>query len=126
MTASSLALGRYADDESPLRRLRPAEGWTTIVATAALPFALAWSLDDARWLIGATSSTGYLLYVAVGAALLGVVLAKLGLGRWRAYLVGSAIGGLVIPFIAGNIVLGSIPLRLDPDSILERYRAITD
>ncbi|HJW21606.1 MAG TPA: hypothetical protein VJ506_04165, partial [Candidatus Limnocylindrales bacterium] len=126
MTASSVALGRYADDESPLRRLRPAEGWTTIVATAALPFALAWSLDDARWLIGTASSTGYLLYVAVGAALVGAVLAKLGLGRWRAYLVGSAIGGLLIPFIAGNIVLGSVPLRLDPDSILERYRAITE
>lgn len=127
MTASSATLDRFVDDESPWRRLRPAEGWLTIVAVTALPFAIGWSIDDARWLLGAAGSTGYLPYLAVASALLGVGLAKLGLGRFRAYFVGSIVGGLVIPFVAGNLVLGaSVPLGLEPGSILERYRAIAE
>lgn len=98
-----------------------------VIAVVALPFAVAWSLDNAQWLIGATGSTGYLLYLAVASALLGIGLAKLGLGRFRAYLVGAIVGGLVIPFVAGNIVLGpDVPLALDPASIGERYRAMAD
>jgi transglutaminase-like putative cysteine protease len=125
MTASTATLSRFTNDESPLRWLRPAEGWTTIAATAALPFALAWSLDDARWLIGTAGSTGYLLYLAVLSTLLGAALAKVGLGRWRAYLIGSLVGGLVIPFVAGGIVLGpDALLGLDVGSFLDRYRAM--
>lgn len=125
MTASSLSFSRLADDESPLRHLRPAEGWITVIAVAALPFAVAWSLDDAAWLLQSSGSTGYLMYLAIAATLVGVLLAKLGLGRFGTYVVGSIVGGVVVPFVAGNVVLGDAdPLRLDITSILERYRSM--
>jgi transglutaminase-like putative cysteine protease len=127
MTASDLSLSRLADEDSPLRHLRPAEGWTTIVAVAALPFAVAWSLDSAGWLVGPGSSTDYLMNLALAAALLGTVLAKLGLGRFRIAALGSTAGGLLVPFVAGSVILGpTVPLHLDAASILARYVATAD
>ncbi|HEY6055186.1 MAG TPA: hypothetical protein VIU86_14725, partial [Gaiellaceae bacterium] len=99
------------DDDSPFRRLRPAEGWTMVIAVVALPFAVAWSLDNAQWLIGASGSTGYLLYLAVASALLGIGLAKLDLGRFRAYLVGAVVGGLgsLVGAVVGAVLIEFLP-----------------
>jgi transglutaminase-like putative cysteine protease len=126
MTARAVSLTEaLLDEETPLRRFWPAEGWIAIVAAIGLPLAVAWSLDDAAWLSGRAGSTSYLPYVAVASVLVGVVLAKLGLGRFRAYLAGSAIGGLVIPFVAGNVLLGdSAPQGLDLNAILARYETV--
>ena len=126
MTAQAHPLSGYLDDV-PIRRLWPAEGWTTLLAVVGLPFAVAWSLDDAGWLPGPQGSTAYLLYLAVASAAVGILLAKLGLGRFRAYLVGALVGGIVVPFAAGGAVLaGEVPLRLDWASVVARYEAITD
>jgi transglutaminase-like putative cysteine protease len=123
MTAGTLSLSEY-QDAAPSRRLWPVEGWTTLIAVAALPAAVAMSLDDAAWLPGDRGGTGYLVYLAIAAAAVGIGLAKLGLGRFRAYLVGSVVGGLVIPYVAGGAILGhDAPAGLAAGEILARYQA---
>jgi hypothetical protein len=126
MTARVVSLTDY-HDPSPGRTLRPAEGWTALLAVTALPVAVAWSIDDASWLPGAAGSTYYLQYLAIAASLVGIGLAKLGLGRFRAYLVGSVLGGLVIPFVAGSELLsvhGAPGFR--PEDVLARYQAVLE
>jgi hypothetical protein len=124
MTARLAAMPRYVDGSSLARRLQPAEGWITLLAIAALPWTLGWSLDDAGWVPGIEGPTGYLTWLGVAAAAVGILFAKLPLGRFRADLAGAIVGGLVVPFVAGGIILANqASLGLDPASILARYQA---
>jgi transglutaminase superfamily protein/uncharacterized protein DUF4129 len=124
MTARTADLPRYVDGGALARRLQPAEGWLTLVAIAALPWTLGWSLDDAGWVPRVEGATGYLPWLAVASAIVGIIVAKLPLGRFRADLVGAIVGGLVVPFVGGGVVLANqASLGLDPVSILERYQA---
>ncbi len=95
-----------------------------MVALLAATFAL--SLNDAGWVPESEGSTGYLVWVAVAAVLFGLLAAKAGLGRWRTYLVGAVIAGLLLPFIAGGVALGPAAGGLDLASIALRYRAAGD
>jgi transglutaminase-like putative cysteine protease len=123
MTAPSLALPRGIDGEAVLRRLTPSEGWATLAAVAGLAMTVAWSIDDAGWIPASEGGTGYLPWLALLATAVGIVLAKAGLGRIRTDLVGSVIGGLFLPFIAGSVVLSDQGLGLGFDEIVARYRA---
>src|SRR4051812_38607765 len=123
MTASAASLPRPIEGDELLRRLSPAEGWATLIAVAILPMAFAWSLDDAGWIPSLEGTTAYLPWLALLATLIGIGLAKAGLGRWRTDVVGSAIGGLFLPFLAGNIVLANQNPGLGLDGILARYEA---
>ena len=116
-------------DISSIRRgfsLRPAEGWLTVAMVALLAASFALSLNDAGWVPGSEGSTGYLVWVAVAGVLFGLLAAKAGWGRWRTYLAGAVVAGLLLPFIAGGIVLGSTVDGFDPASIALRYRAAGD
>src|SRR4051812_40249124 len=125
MTAPTLPLGRYVDSDALFRRLRlgPAEGWLTVIAVALLSMTLGWSLDEAGWVPRVEGGTEYLPWVGAAATIVAVVLAKLGLGRWRTLVVAAAIGGVVLPFIAGNVVLANQAPPLTLDGVLARYRA---
>jgi len=126
MTAPTLAVPRGLDTEAILRRLSPAEGWTTLGAVALLAMCFGWSLDDAGWIPTAEGTTGYLPWVALLATILGVVLVKLGLGRLRTDFVGAILGGLFLPFIGGSVLLSNRNPGLAPEEILARYRAAAD
>src|ERR1051326_5871714 len=102
MAAPPLAIPRGFDTEGLARRLTPAEGWTTLVATAVLAMCFGWSLDDAGWIPPLEGTTAYLPWVALLATSVGIVLAKLHIGRLRSGLLGAVIGGLFLPFIAGS------------------------
>ena len=107
MTAPALSIPRSFDGEALLKRLTPAEGWATLVAVAALSMSFAWSLDDAGWIPSLQGSTGYLSWLALLATVVGIVLAKLGVGRLRTDILGSIAGGLFLPFVVGSIVLAN-------------------
>ncbi|HEV2006212.1 MAG TPA: hypothetical protein VGQ85_06310, partial [Candidatus Limnocylindrales bacterium] len=97
-------------DLSSIRRgisLRPAEGWLTVAMVALLAATFALSLNDAGWVPDSEGSTGYLVWVAVAGALFGLIAAKAGWSRWWTYLASAVVAGLLLPFIAGGIVLGS-------------------
>ena len=126
MTAPSIAIPRGFDLEGLAKRLTPAEGWTTLVATAVLAMCFGWSLDDAGWIPTLEGTTAYLPWVALLATTVGIVLAKLHVGRIRTDLVGSVIGGLFLPFIAGSVILSPRNPSLSPEDIAARYRAAAD
>lgn len=123
MTTRSLALPQTIDGDAIRRRLTPSEGWATLVAVAGLSLTVAWSIDDAGWIPTVEGGTGYLPWLALLATAIGIVLAKLGLGRVRTALMGSVIGGLLLPFIAGSVVLSSQNLGLGFGEIMARYGA---
>ena len=125
MSAPTLSASRFIDADSLVRglRLRPAEGWATVAATAMLAIMVGWSIDDAGWVPSLEGSTGYLVWLALGGTLVALLGLKLGLGRWRTALFGAAIGGLLMPLIAGEIVLANRVVGLDPAGIVARYQA---
>ncbi|HEY2917142.1 MAG TPA: transglutaminase domain-containing protein [Candidatus Limnocylindrales bacterium] len=126
MTAPTLAIPRGLDTEAILRRLSPAEGWTTLGAVALLSMCFGWSLDDAGWIPTGEGTTGYLPWVALLATAIGIGLVKAGVGRLRTDLIGAIIGGLFLPFIAGSVLLANRSPSLSLEDILARYRAAAE
>ncbi|MEO8208505.1 MAG: hypothetical protein ABI598_05675, partial [Chloroflexota bacterium] len=84
----------------------PREGWATLAAVVVLVLTLAWSIDDARWVRGAGALTDYLPQVGIAGVLVGFAGAKLGWGRWTTHLIGVAFAALILPVVAGGLVLG--------------------
>jgi transglutaminase-like putative cysteine protease len=128
VTAGSMSLPRRVDPGELVRSaLRgPAEGWLTMAAIAAMVVAVAWSIDDAAWIRGQGSLTDSLATFGLVGLALGVAGAKVGWGRWRTHLVGAMLAALILPILAGGIVLGPDAGGLDPAGIALRYRAAAD
>ena len=110
-------------DWSTLARERPAEGWLAVGLAILLVLPFAWSLQDAGWIPASQGDTGYLVWLAIGGVLVGLAAAKSGWGRWKAHLAGAIIAGLLLPILAGGIILGSAVSGFDLGSITERYHA---
>lgn len=85
--------------------LAPPEGWLTLGLVILLGVSLAWSLDDARLVLGRDALTDFLVWTAVGGALAGFVGPMVRWGRWRTYLVGAAFAALLTPLIVGTVLL---------------------
>jgi transglutaminase-like putative cysteine protease len=126
-TPGASAIGRL-DAGSLVGRLRfrPAEGWLTVALVGLLVATLAWSIDDAAWVPSSEGSTGYLVWLAFGGAAVELLGAKAGWGRWRTHVLGAVIAGLLLPIVAGSLVLGSAVSGFDLASIALRYRAAGD
>ena len=78
----STALAPAAWDE-PRGRLRsllagPVEGWTTLAGVIVIIVALAWSIDDAKWVNGAGSLTDFLPLTGLAGVAIGFIGPKLG------------------------------------------------
>ncbi|MDP9483886.1 MAG: DUF3488 and transglutaminase-like domain-containing protein, partial [Chloroflexota bacterium] len=90
-------------DVAPASRypLAPAEGWTTLGLVLLLCLTLAWSIDDASWVVGPRGLTDFLAWaVALGVGW-GFLSAKVGWSRWLAHLLGATFAGLLVPMIVG-------------------------
>lgn len=85
--------------------LSPVEGWATLGLTLLLCLTFAWSLDDARWVLGRPEYLDFLQWMALGGVLAGFIGPKVGWGRWMTYLVGSVFAALLVPLITGSIGL---------------------
>ena len=100
----------------------PAEGWTSLAGVALMILALAWSIDDARWVNGVDSLTDFLPLVGFAGVAIGFLGPKLGWGRWTTHLLGVAFAAIVLPIIAGGIVLGDTVTGYGPAALAARYQ----
>ncbi len=93
----------------------PAEGWLSLGLVLLMCVTMAWAVDDVAPVMGRGTYTDFLTWAAVGGVLMGFVGPKLGLGRWRTYLVGSLVAALVVPWLVGANLQsdGSIPGRFE-------------
>ncbi|HYN70606.1 MAG TPA: transglutaminase domain-containing protein [Candidatus Eisenbacteria bacterium] len=125
MTAPAFELRRPLARPSwaTLAAARPVEGWLAVVLAIFLVLPFAWSLEDAGWIPKSQGDTGYLVWLAVGGVAVGLAGAKVGWSRWRAHLVGAMIAGLLLPLLAGGIILGSAVSGFDLAALAQRYHA---
>ena len=120
--AASTWLPRNAQDGSgsdlaPARRgagdalaaLRPEEGWISIPLVAALIFTMAWSVADARWVLGRDDLSSFLIWLGLAGALWGYLSARANLPPWLAHTLGAVIGAFVIIEVVGSSLPGAAP-----------------
>ena len=108
---------------------RPAEGWVTFLAAAAMVTALGASFVEASWTRREVSGDGgFLLYVGAVGLAFGFLGAKIGWGRWRTHFVGALFAGLMLPLIMGGLVLEVPGIRAgwDPAGLGARMLAAGD
>ena len=87
-----------------MRRLAsgPAEGWLSLGLVMIMCVVMAWAIDDVAPVMGRDSFTDFLTWAAVAGVLVGFIGPKLGLGRWRTYLVGAIVAALLVPWLVGG------------------------
>jgi hypothetical protein len=83
--------------------LVPAEGWATLGLTLLLCLTLAWSLDDARWVLGRETYLDFLPLAVAGGILVGFIGPKVGWGRWRTHVMGAVFAALIVPLFAASV-----------------------
>jgi transglutaminase-like putative cysteine protease len=121
--SAAVAPATWDEPESRLRRLfaGPAEGWVTLASLVVMIVALGWSIDDVKWVNGVDSLTDFLPQVGLAGVAIGFIGPKLGWGRWTTHLLGVAFAALILPIVAGGIVLGDSVTGLGPAAIAARY-----
>jgi transglutaminase-like putative cysteine protease len=100
--------------------LAPAEGWLTLGCVILICLTMAWTIDDARWVLGQPTFLDYLVVAAIGGALAGFIGPKVGWGRWLTYLIGSIFAALIVPILTG------IAAHRQGASIHDLYQATAD
>ncbi|HEY6057153.1 MAG TPA: transglutaminaseTgpA domain-containing protein, partial [Candidatus Limnocylindrales bacterium] len=102
---------RIAPEELPaiLRSLprRPTEGWLTLGLVVLMTVPIAWSIDDARWVLGRDNLTDFLMWVTALGVLWGFVSAKAGWPRWQAHVLGAVFAALLVPILVGMTLIPS-------------------
>ncbi|MGA3056836.1 MAG: transglutaminase domain-containing protein [Candidatus Limnocylindrales bacterium] len=107
-------------------RMHPDEGWTGLALVLLLTGTMAWSIADARWILGRDGLTSFLIWIALAAALWGYVSARLRISPWLAHALGCTIGAFVVIEVVGSVLPGSTPtlggwLRATADSVSQAY-----
>lgn len=120
MTARAAAVARPSSLGDALRAIPrgPAEGWISLVAVVVMVDVLALAIVNAGW-TGNVGNSSFLPWLAVVSTLLGAAGAKVGWGRWRTHVIGATLGGLLIPLIAGGVLIAPEP-GWDPASLARR------
>ena len=112
MTTTTFGSVRSEATEQRRFPLAPAEGWTTLGLLLLLCLTLAWSIDDASWVVGPRGLTDYLPLAIVLGVGWGFVSAKVGWSRWLAHLLGATFAALLMPMIVGaRLVDGGGPVE---------------
>lgn len=92
---------------------------------ALLVIAAAWSVEEARWILGDPALTGFLAPVGVAGVAVGALGGAFRRGRRVVYPVGAVIGALVVPVVVGSIIVpGASPtdaFRATGTATLEAY-----
>jgi len=127
---TSTTFGSIRQEGSALRRVRlaPAEGWTTLGLVLLLCLTLAWSIDDASWVLGPRGLTDFLAWTVALGVMWGFVSAKVGWSRWLAHLLGAAFAALLVPMIVGARLVDGGPVdwyRATAGSVVEAYFDLT-
>ncbi len=114
----TLTASRWASLGAVLRRrLRgPAEGWLTLLLVTVLALTVAWSLDDAAWVLSEKDWGNFYAPAAVLAVLFGFVGAKARWPRWLSHLVGAIAAAVIVPLFVGSVVMPA-------GNLYEQFRA---
>ena len=125
MSAGVIAAGARPAPRLGSFPLRPAEGWLTLVATAAMVMVLGGSLQDAGWTPDSKNpDVNFLPWVGLLGVAWGVFGAKIGWGRWRTHVIGALLAGLILPLIVGGIALGHYAnVGWGPEGLTARFMA---
>jgi len=83
----------------------PAEGWLSLLCVFVLTMTVAWSIDDAAWVLGRDHFTDFLALTVGWGIAIGFIGGKSGLGRWPTYLLGSILAALVVPLYVGAVLV---------------------
>ena len=117
MTAPAAVASARPEPETPgqtLRRLAagPSEGWASLVLLVLMCLPMAWSIDDARWVLGRNEYTDFLGWIVVPAVLVGLATAKAGWPRYVAFSANAVVGVAVLLVAVGMTIApkaGGIP-----------------
>ena len=111
MTAATFGTARPQAAVERRFPLAPGEGWTTLGLVLLLCLTLAWSIDDAAWVVGPRGLTDFLPWtIALGVGW-GFLSAKLGWSRWLAHLLGAVFAALIVSMIVGSrLMVGGGPV----------------
>jgi transglutaminase-like putative cysteine protease len=85
-------------------RLSPEEGWASVALVALMAMTMAWSIDDAGWVLGRSEWTNFLPWAALLGVIVGFVGAKIGWSRWVAHAVGATFAALIVPIMVGEVL----------------------
>ena len=100
-------------DRNPIARvveaLRPEQGFLGLALVLLLTGTMAWSIADARWILGRDEITSFLVWLGIGAGLWSYVASRLGLAPWQAHVLGCVIGGLAIVEVVGSVMPNARP-----------------
>ena len=88
-------------------RLRPDEGWLSLALVLTLAGTMAWSIADARWILGRDDLTAFVIWIAFAGALWGYLSARMGVSPWIAQVTGAAVGAFVLIEVVGSLVPGA-------------------
>ena len=83
----------------------PAEGWLTLAFVLLMTLTVAWSFDDAAWVLGAREWGDFYAWAAALATLSGFITAKLRWPRWIAHLAGAVAAALILPLMVGSVLV---------------------
>jgi transglutaminase-like putative cysteine protease len=117
-------LGRLA------ARMEPDEGWISLPLVCVMAGTMAWSIADARWILGRDNLTGFVIWLAVAAAFWGYLSARLEMSPWLAHLLGAALGAFLIIEAVGAEIPTAQPglvgwFNATADSVAEAYLDLT-
>ncbi len=98
----------YDDEPGPVARaivaLRPDEGWVSLPLVLILCGAMAWTIANARWILGRDDLTSFLIWIALAAVAWSYLSARLGLSPWLGQALGCVIGAVVIIEAVGMVM----------------------
>jgi hypothetical protein len=109
-----------------LEQLRPDEGWMSLIMVLVLAGVMAWSIADARWILGRDDLTSFVIWIALAAAFWGYISSRLGLPPWLAQTLGAVIGAFVLIEVVGSVLPGAKPglvgwFQATADSVTQAY-----
>jgi len=90
-------------------RLRPDEGWSSLLLVLMLAGTMAWSIADARWILGRDDLTGFVIWIALAGATWGYISSRLGIAPWLAHVLGAVVGAIVLIEVVGSVLPGAQP-----------------